>query len=65
MTIEKNQKGQSVSRLSRRSVLKSALVGATSIAAPGLLIGNAHASGQFMDLESIRGAAIDWQMAKG
>lgn len=65
MPVQKNQLGLSGSRLSRRTILKSSLVGATSIAAPGLLIGNAHADGQFMDLDSLRGAAIDWQMAKG
>jgi len=49
----------------RRSVLKSAAAGAATIAAPGLLIGRAHAAGEFMDLESFRGAGIDWRMAEG
>ena len=65
MATDKNQGGQSTSMLSRRTLLKSTLAGAAAVAAPGLLTGRAHASGQFMDLESFRGAGIDWRMAEG
>ena len=51
--------------VSRRQMLKTALAGAAALSAPGLLISRAHAAGQFMDLESLRGAAIDWRMAEG
>lgn len=51
--------------VTRRTVLKSTLAGAGVLAAPGLLIGRAHAAGNYMDLESFRGAGIDWRMAEG
>lgn len=51
--------------VTRRTVLKSTLAGAGALAAPGLLIGRAHAAGNYMDLESFRGAGIDWRMAEG
>ena len=50
---------------SRRQVLKSAAAGGAVVAAPGLLIGPAHAAGKHMDLDSFRSAKIDWMMAKG
>lgn len=51
---------------SRRQMLKTTLAGiATLSAAPGLLIGRAHAAGQFMDLASFQGADINWRMAEG
>ena len=51
--------------LTRRSMLKTTMVGLAALGAPGLLIGRAHAAGQFMDLESFRGAKINWRMAEG
>jgi ABC-type glycerol-3-phosphate transport system substrate-binding protein len=46
-------------------VLKVPLAAAAAIAAPGLLIGKAHAAGKHMDLDAFRAAAIDWRMAEG
>jgi len=51
--------------LSRRSILEMPLAAAAAFTAPGLLIGKAHAAGRYMDLESFRGAGIDWRMAEG
>ena len=51
--------------ISRRQMLKTTLAGVATVSAPGLLIGQAHAAGQFMDLDSFRGAKIDWRMAEG
>ncbi len=51
--------------VSRRDVLKTTLAGATTLAAPGLMIGRAHAAGQYMDLGSFQGAGINWRMAEG
>lgn len=51
--------------ISRRSILKVPLAGAAVIAAPGLLIGQAHAAGKHMNLDSFRSANIDWRMAEG
>lgn len=52
-------------RISRRTFLKTPVAGAVALAAPGLLIGEAHAAGKHMDLESFKGANIDWRMAEG
>lgn len=49
----------------RRRFAKTAVTAGAAIAAPGLLIGRAHAAGRHMDLESFRGASIDWRMAEG
>ncbi|MGB7180656.1 MAG: hypothetical protein WBD51_01895, partial [Burkholderiaceae bacterium] len=49
----------------RRTILKGAVGAGVAVGAPGLLIGAAHAAGKHMDLDSLRGASIDWQMAKG
>ena len=65
MPEENNQTRRPALKLSRRSLLKAGLAGAATLAAPGLLIGRAHAAGQYMDLESFRGAGIDWRMAEG
>lgn len=66
MHTEKAKRGLTDgAKVSRRRVLKSTLAGATTLAAPGLLIGRAHAAGKYMDLESIQGASIDWRMADG
>ncbi|GJL80938.1 MAG: sugar ABC transporter substrate-binding protein [marine bacterium B5-7] len=51
--------------VSRRTAVKTALAGAATLAAPGLMIGRAHAAGQYMDLGSFQGAGIDWRMAEG
>lgn len=51
--------------VTRRDVLKTTLAGATTLAAPGLMIGRAHAAGEYMDLASFQGAGIDWRMAEG
>ncbi len=51
--------------VTRRDVLKTTLAGATTLAAPGLMIGRAHAAGEYMDLGSLQGAGIDWRMAEG
>lgn len=53
------------SEVSRRTALKTALASATALAAPGLLIGRAHAAGEYMDLARFQGAGIDWRMAEG
>jgi len=66
MAIDRENKPRSPSRtVSRRTVLKLPLAGAAALAAPGLLIGEAHAAGKYMDLESFGGANIDWRMAEG
>ena len=65
MPVEKHTRGQHGFQVSRRTLLKTTLAGATVLAAPGLLIGRAHAAGQYMDLESFQGAGIDWRMADG
>lgn len=50
---------------SRRKALKSALTGAAAFGVPNLMVGQAHAAGEFMGLESLRSARIDWRMAQG
>ncbi len=54
-----------LSTLSRRRLLKGTLAGAAVLGAPALLTGRAHAAGTYMDLDSLRGAGIDWRMAAG
>jgi multiple sugar transport system substrate-binding protein len=51
--------------ISRRAVLKSTVLGAAAIAAPGLLIGRAHAAGQFMDLRPLQDNGVNWRAAEG
>ena len=51
--------------VTRRTALKAAASGAAILAAPALLSRNAFAAGKFMNLDSLRAAAIDWQQAKG
>ena len=51
--------------ISRRTILKAPIVGAAALAAPGLLISEAHAAGKYMNLDSFKGANIDWRMAAG
>ena len=66
MAIDRKNKPSSNSRtLSRRSLLKAPLAGAAVLAAPGLLIGEAHAAGKYMDLASFKAANINWRMAEG
>ena len=65
MPIGQDKKGVPGSSLSRRDILKTGLAGTAALAAPGLLIGQAHAAGEYMNLDSFRGASIDWRMAKG
>jgi len=52
-------------KMTRRKVLKTTAAGLAAISAPGLLIGRAHAAGEYMDLASFQGASIDWRMAEG
>lgn len=67
MTNRKGQEtgGHVAPRVTRRTALKAAVSGAAILAAPGILSGRAHAAGEFMDLESVRGAKIDWRQAEG
>ncbi len=65
MSVEQNKQGQSKVKMSRRTLLKTTLAGATAVAAPELLIGRAHAAGKYMDLASFQGAGINWRMAEG
>ena len=66
MTKDNDRQPQEGSRtISRRTILKAPLAGAAVLAAPGLLIGEAHAAGKHMDFESFKGASIDWRMAAG
>ena len=51
--------------VTRRTALKAAAGAAALVAAPGLLTGRARAAGQYMDLETLRGAKIDWRQAEG
>ena len=52
-------------RISRRTALKTTLVGTMALAAPAILSRRAQAAGEFMDLGSFQGASIDWRMAEG
>ena len=65
MPVKQDKKGLRDLKLSRRTLLKTSFAGATALAAPGLLIGSAHATGEYMNLDSFRSANIDWRMAKG
>ena len=66
MTRDNDKQPRTGSRtIPRRTILKAPLAGAAALAAPGLLIGEAHAAGKHMDLESFKGASIDWRMAAG
>ena len=65
MPIEKDKKRAPGSSLSRRDILKTGLAGTAALAAPGLLIGQAHAAGEYMNLDSLRAARINWRMAEG
>ena len=51
--------------VTRRTALKAAAGAAALVAAPALLSGRARAAGQYMDLEALRGAKIDWRQAEG
>ncbi len=57
--------GLFASPVTRRTALKGAVSGAAILTAPAFLTGRAHAAGQFMDLESIQAANIDWRQAEG
>jgi ABC-type glycerol-3-phosphate transport system substrate-binding protein len=66
MAIDRENKPNANPRtLSRRSLLKAPLAGAAVLAAPGLLISEAHAAGKYMDLASFKAANINWRMAEG
>ncbi len=65
MLAEQNKTRRRGLNMSRRDALKAGLVGTTALATPGLLIGQAHAAGQYMNLDSFRDARIDWRMAEG
>lgn len=60
-----NPSRPSTATVRRRTLIKAPLVAAAAIAAPGLLIGKAHAAGKYMNLESIKAANINWRMAEG
>ena len=49
----------------RRAALKAAAAGSALLAAPAVLSRRARAAGQYMDLESLRAAQIDWRQAEG
>lgn len=51
--------------ISRRTALKATASGLAMIAAPAILTNRAHAAGAHMDLDSLRGAKIDWRQAEG
>ena len=57
--------GHFFSPITRRTALKGAVSGAAILAVPVFLPGRAQADGQYMELESIRGANIDWRQAEG
>ena len=52
-------------KLTRRTALKGAASAAAILAAPAILSGRASAAGEFMDLDSLRSAKIDWRQAEG
>ncbi len=60
-----NNQKPSTGTVQRRTVIKAPLAAAAAFAAPGLLIGKAHAAGKYMNLDSFKGANIDWRMAEG
>ena len=53
------------SGLTRRQTLKLSASGLAIAAAPAVLSSRARAAGQYMDLDSIRAAGIDWRQAEG
>ncbi len=61
---DNNQKSRT-GTVRRRTVIKAPLAAAAAIAAPGLLMGKAHAAGKYMNLDSLKAANIDWRMAAG
>ncbi len=61
---DNNQKSRT-GTVRRRTVIKAPLAAAAAIAAPGLLMGKAHAAGKYMNLVSLKAANIDWRMAAG
>lgn len=66
MTIDKHDKPRLRARSNgRRTILKASLAGAAVLAAPRLLIGDAHAAGKHMNLDAFKAAKIDWRMAAG
>ncbi len=66
MTIDKDNKLRVRARSNgRRTILKASLAGAAVLAAPRLLIGDAHAAGKHMNLDAFKAAKIDWRMAAG
>ena len=66
MTSKEHNKGRAGTRtIPRRSILKTSIAAGAGFAAPGLLIGRAHAAGAHMDLDALRAANIDWRMAQG
>src|SRR3990170_4796323 len=66
MTIDKDDKPPlGAPRIKRRTLLKASIAGAAALAAPRLLIGDAHAAGKHMNLDAFKAAKIDWRMAAG
>lgn len=66
MTQDKDPKPHLCSRrIKRRELLKASIAGAATLAAPRLLIGDAHAAGKHMNLDAFKAAKIDWRMAAG
>ncbi len=57
--------GHGPHRITRRSALKVAASGAALLAAPSILSRRAHAAGEYMDLDALRTAKIDWRQAEG
>ena len=57
--------GKEPFRITRRRALKVAAGSAALLAAPGILSSRARAAGQYMDLDSLRAAKIDWRQAEG
>lgn len=60
-----NHNGGRSSHMTRRRVLQAGASGLTLLAAPALITGRARAQGEFMDLEAMRAAGIDWRQAVG
>ncbi len=60
-----NTNQRSVPLVTRRTLLKGAVSGAVLATSSGFFAGRAYADGQFMDLDSLRAANIDWRQAEG
>ena len=52
--------GLFASSVTRRTALKGAVSGAAILSVPVFLTGRAHAAGEYMDLDSLRGAKKRW-----